>query len=207
MAMAMHHQLVACGIVSPSWPSSPACRLDFGKSDLRHVFRLASSSAGDAATEVGKDEDEEDADSQSGSDDSFEERLAKLRRRANRGTGTKAEKRKARKAGDYVSLSSAPSKEKGADKVLLPPVPLKDPVSDGLLIELGFNSYTERINGRFAALGLAAFLLVELASGSSFLKYHESSVIGLQAYFMLSVAAIFIKYEKEKISIWPASKS
>ncbi|MCO5590691.1 hypothetical protein L7F22_044666 [Adiantum nelumboides] len=209
MAMPMHQP--ACGSVLSSWPSSSACRIDFRKSDIRHAFRLASrasSSPGDAATEVEKDDDLADADSQSGAEESFEERLAKLRRRVNSGTGTKAEKRKARKAGDLVSLSStAPTKGKGGDAVLLPPVPLKDPVSDGLCVELGFNSYTERINGRFAALGLAAFLLVELATGSSFLKYHENSVIGLQAYFMLSAAAIFIKYEREKISIWPGSKS
>eukprot|EP00250_Pteridium_aquilinum_P002562 c12786_g1_i1 orf=60-731(+) len=215
VAMATH-QLAACGLASSSWLPPSACNVPFSATSNKLVSRpvlrfiaRASSSTGDAAADIGEeDEDEDEAEAKEGDGDgSFEERLAKLRRRVNSGTGVKAEKRKARKSGDYLAVSSAPTKSKGGDNVLLPPVPLMDPVSDGLRVELGFNSYTERINGRFAALGLAAVLLVELASGGSFLKYHESSVIGLQAYFMLGVAAVYIKYEKEKISIWPGPKS
>ncbi|KAH7440203.1 hypothetical protein KP509_04G096200 [Ceratopteris richardii] len=209
------HQLAACSVLpSSSRPASSACcktelsRCYVPRSPLRFLSR-ASSSTGDAVTEVSKDdglEEEAETDAkQSGEDDDFEERLAKIRRRSNSGTGTKAAKRKARKSGDYTSLASTGGKGKAVE-VFLPPVPLKDPISDGLPVALGFNSYTERINGRFAALGLAAVLLVELATGSSFLKYHESSVIGLQAYTMLAASAIFIKYEKEKISVWPKRK-
>lgn len=134
--------------------------------------------------------------------DDFDQRLAKIQRKVTSGSGKKAEKRKARKSGDFSSSFSTTTSK--AD-VLLPPVPLQDPVSDGLKVELGFNSYTERLNGRFAALGLAAVLLVELASGQSFLKYHSPSIVGVQVYFMLAVSAIYVKYEKEKISVWPKS--
>lgn len=188
-------------------PPPPASISPFPRStaSLRPISTAASA---DDATKSGgdsEDEDEElDARGEEG-DAAFEERLAKLQRRVKSGSGTKAERRKARKAGDYVSASTAAVKGKVGDAVLLPPVPLRDPVSDGLRVELGFNTYTERINGRFAALGFAAVLLVELATGGSFLKYHESAVIGLQAYFMLAASALFIKYEKEKISVWPKS--
>lgn len=141
-----------------------------------------------------------------GGEDDFEARLAKLQRKATSGTGKKAELRKARKegtgvAGDVYSSKKEKSSSKG--NIMLPPVQLKEPMSDGLQVEMGFNSYTERLNGRFAALGLAAVLLVELATGSSFIKYHDVSTIATQAYTMLAAAALFVKLEKEKVSVWP----
>jgi FK506-binding nuclear protein len=134
----------------------------------------------------------------------FEERLAKLQRKATSGTGKKAELRKARKADGTSSSSSGNLSSRGKSKsIMLPPVALQEPVSDGLEVALGFNSYTERLNGRFAGLGLAAMLLVELATGGSFLKYHDISTLGTQLYAMLAAAALFVKYEKEKVSVWP----
>lgn len=85
----------------------------------------------------------------------------------------------------------------------MPPVSLKEPVSGGLKVELGFTPYTERLNGRMAGLGLVALLLVELATGKSLLSYHTPSVVWLQIYFMAAVSAMFVKIEKEKVSVWP----
>lgn len=70
-------------------------------------------------------------------------------------------------------------------------------------MELGFTPYTERLNGRMAGLGLAALLLVELATGKSVLNYHTPSVVWLQVYFLAAVSAMFVKIEKEKVSVWP----
>lgn len=141
-----------------------------------------------------------------GGEDDFEARLAKLQRKATSGTGKKAELRKARKEGTGMTgdvYSSKKEKSSSKGNIMLPPVQLKEPISDGLQVEMGFNSYTERLNGRFAALGLAAVLLVELATGSSFIKYHDVSTIATQAYTMLAAAALFVKLEKEKVSVWP----
>ena len=141
-----------------------------------------------------------------GGEDDFEARLAKLQRKATSGTGKKAELRKARKEGTGMTgdvYSSKKEKSSSKGNIMLPPVQLKEPMSDGLQVEMGFNSYTERLNGRFAALGLAAVLLVELATGSSFIKYHDVSTIATQAYTMLAAAALFVKLEKEKVSVWP----
>jgi hypothetical protein len=90
---------------------------------------------------------------------------------------------------------------------MLPPVPLKDSTSaSGVPVKLGFSPYSERINGYLAGLGLAALLLVELGSGQSVIKYHTTGVVFLQFYTAAAVAAVFIKYEKEKISVWPKSR-
>lgn len=142
-----------------------------------------------------------DSAAESESDDEFEARLSKLQRKVTSGSGKKAEVRKARKEGGPAPASTAAAASK--ESVFLPPVPLQDPVSKGLPVQLGFNSYTERLNGKFAALGLAAVLLVELATGSSFIKFHDSSIIGLQVYTVLSAAALFIKFEKESSGVWP----
>lgn len=127
----------------------------------------------------------------------FENRLSRVRLRYRSGTGKKAELRKAKKSGGS-------SRKKGAD-VFLPPVPLKEPVSGGMKVDFGFSPYTERLNGRLAGLGLAALLLVELGSGKSLLSYHAPPILFIQIYFVASLSAIFIKYEKEKVSIWPKS--
>lgn len=90
---------------------------------------------------------------------------------------------------------------------MLPPVPLRDPTSaSGVPVKVGFSSYSERINGYLAALGLTALLLVELGSGQSVVKYHTPGVVFLQIYTAAAVAAVFVKYEKEKISVWPKSR-
>ncbi|XP_024544258.1 uncharacterized protein LOC112340470 [Selaginella moellendorffii] len=131
----------------------------------------------------------------SSEEEEFEARLARIQRKS--AAGKKAAARKAKK------LEGSGGASKGGKALLLPPVPLEDAISEGLVVELGFNPYTERLNGRFAMLGLAALLLVELATGSSFVKYHEAAIIGIQAYTMLAIAALFVKYEKEKRSVWP----
>lgn len=89
----------------------------------------------------------------------------------------------------------------------LPPVPLKEPVSGGVKVELGFSQYSERLNGRIAILGLAALVLVELATGKGVINYHTPAIILIQIYFVAAVGAVFVKYEKEKISVWPQTDS
>ncbi|MCL7040395.1 hypothetical protein MKW94_020566 [Papaver nudicaule] len=128
--------------------------------------------------------------------ESFENKLAQVRLRYKSGTGKKAELRKGKK-------TKASAGGSGGGSVFLPPVPLKEPVSSGLKVELGFSRYTERLNGRLAGLGLAALLLVELATGKSVLNYHSPSIVFIQIYFVAAVSALYIKYEKEKVSIWP----
>lgn len=70
-------------------------------------------------------------------------------------------------------------------------------------MDFGFSPYTERVNGRLAGLGLAALLLVELATGKSVIKYHTPAIVFIQIYSMAAVSAMYLKYEKEKISVWP----
>ncbi|CAM6103361.1 unnamed protein product [Calypogeia fissa] len=158
-----------------------------------------------AAAEDGETSAAAATEVEGGDGDDFEDRLAKLQRKVTSGTGKKAEARKARKeaGGDpYAATSGAATKSK-KDDLFIPPVPLKEPVSDGLTVELGMTPYTERFHGRLAALGLAAVLLVELATGDSFIKYHDTGTLTVQVYTVLGLAALFLKYEKEKISIWP----
>ena len=81
---------------------------------------------------------------------------AQARLRYRSGTGKKAELRKAKKG--KSSSGSGPG-------MYLPPVPLKESVSGGLKVEIGFSPYSERVNGRVTILGLSALLLVELATG------------------------------------------
>uniref|UniRef100_A0A5K1DVJ3 Uncharacterized protein n=1 Tax=Nymphaea colorata TaxID=210225 RepID=A0A5K1DVJ3_9MAGN len=131
--------------------------------------------------------------------DDFDSRLAQVRLKYRSGTGKKAEKRKSRKSG-----ADGASSKKGS--LFLPAIPLKEPVSSGLKVDFGFSPYTERLNGRLAALGLAALLLVELGSGKSLISYHSPPVLFLQVYTVAAAGALFIKYEKEKISIWPQKK-
>ncbi|KAF6171043.1 hypothetical protein GIB67_014623 [Kingdonia uniflora] len=127
--------------------------------------------------------------------DNFENRLTNIRLRYKSGTGKKAEVRKSKK--------SKATGGAGNNNVFLPPVPLKEPVSAGLKVGFGFNPYTERLNGRLAGLGLTALLLVELGSGESVLRYHTPSIVFIQLYFVVALVALFIKFEKESVSIWP----
>lgn len=78
-------------------------------------------------------------------------------------------------------------------------------MSSGLKVDFGFTPYSERINGRVAALGLAALVLVELATGQSVIKFHSPSIVFVQVYFVAAVTAVYCKVEKEKVSIWPSS--
>ncbi|WVZ19205.1 hypothetical protein V8G54_006527 [Vigna mungo] len=133
------------------------------------------------------------------SDDDFDSRISQLRLRYRSGTGKKAELRKNRKSKKGSSGSGS--------GVFLPPVALKEPVSEGVKVELGFSQYSERLNGRIAILGLTALLLVELATGKGVINYHSPAIILIQIYFVAAVGAIFVKYEKEKISVWPQTDS
>lgn len=139
--------------------------------------------------------------SEPGSDsqaDSFENRLSQVRIRYRSGTGKKAELRKGRKAKKGGSSGSG---------MYLPPVPLKEPVSGGLKVDFGFSPYSERVNGRVAILGLSALLLVELATGKSVINYHTPAIVLTQMYFVAAVTALYVKYEKERVSVWPQSSS
>ncbi|KAJ0704988.1 hypothetical protein HanPI659440_Chr14g0568631 [Helianthus annuus] len=129
---------------------------------------------------------------------SFEDRLSQVRLRYRSGTGKKAEARKTKKTGKKPGGSGG--------NMFLPPVPLKEPMSGGLKVDFGFSPYSERMNGRVAALGLAALVLVELATGESVIKYHTGSIIFIQVYFVAAVTAVYCKVEKEKVSVWPAAK-
>ncbi|CAN0909363.1 hypothetical protein LINGRAHAP2_LOCUS25753 [Linum grandiflorum] len=106
--------------------------------------------------------------------------------------------RKARKKGAAAAAASGSS-------LYLPPVPLKEPTSGGLKVEFGFTPYSERVNGKISFLGLTALLLVELATGKSMLSYHTPAIVMVQIYFVAAVSAVYMKYEKEKISVWPES--
>ncbi|KAJ7976233.1 FKBP-type peptidyl-prolyl cis-trans isomerase [Quillaja saponaria] len=130
-------------------------------------------------------------------DTSFEKRMTQFRLRNRSGIGKKAELRKVKKSKKGTSGSG----------VYLPPIPLKEPVSGGLKVDLGFSPYSERINGRVAILGLSALLLVELATGKSVINYHTPAIVLIQIYFVAAVAALYVKYEKERISVWPPQSS
>ena len=125
-------------------------------------------------------------------DDEFEQRVLRMKSRVGpkkRGSAG-ARKRKA------AAVSQA---------VTLPPVPLREPRSGlGLPVEFGFTAYSERLNGLLATVGLTALLLVELGSGKSLVKYHQAPTLFLQVYTVVAAGTVFVKYEKERISVWPA---
>ncbi|KAF0904748.1 hypothetical protein E2562_036879 [Oryza meyeriana var. granulata] len=75
--------------------------------------------------------------------------------------------------------------------------------SVGVPVEFGFSAYSERLNGALASVGLAALLLVELGSGQALVKYHQPATLLLQVYTIAAAGAVFVKYEKERISVWP----
>ncbi|CAK9155088.1 unnamed protein product [Ilex paraguariensis] len=126
--------------------------------------------------------------------DSFDVRLSQVRLRYRSGTGKKSEIRKTRKSKKGTSSGAG---------IYLPPVPLKEPVSGGLKVDFGFSPYSERVNGRVAILGLSALILVELATGKSVISYHSPAVVLIQVYFVAAVTALYVKWEKERISVWP----
>ncbi|KAJ0046816.1 hypothetical protein Pint_06170 [Pistacia integerrima] len=131
------------------------------------------------------------------SGDPFESRLSQVRIRYKSGTGKKAEVRKAKKG---VATAKAGS------SIYLPPVPLKEAVSGGTKVEFGFSPYSEKINGRIAILGLTALLAVELATGKGVINYHTPAIVLIQVYFVAAVSALFVKYKKESVSVWPEAK-
>ncbi|KKJ00164.1 chlorophyll a/b-binding protein [Prochlorothrix hollandica] len=51
-----------------------------------------------------------------------------------------------------------------------PPVPTPEPVSDPQP-GFGWTAYAERINGRFAMVGIIALILLELVTGQDFLTW------------------------------------
>lgn len=143
----------------------------------------------------------------SAEEDEFEARLSKLRKKGGSGTGKKAEERKSRKegsSGDSGSSPGAATASKSASIEVLPPVPLQDPTSGGLPVLPGFSPYSERLNGRAAILGLLALLSVELATGEGLFKYHDAATVGVQLYFLAGAGALFVKFDKEKDSVWPS---
>uniref|UniRef100_A0A0E0PY10 Immunophilin-like n=1 Tax=Oryza rufipogon TaxID=4529 RepID=A0A0E0PY10_ORYRU len=131
-----------------------------------------------------------------GGGDDFEERVLRIKSRVGPKKRGSAAARK-RKGG-----AGASSKSKAA--VTLPPVPLREARSSvGVPVEFGFSAYSERLNGALAAVGLAALLLVELGSGKALVKYHQPATLFLQVYTVAAAGAVFVKYEKERISVWP----
>nr|GMC61672.1 ABC transporter G family member 6-like [Ipomoea batatas] len=158
---------------------------------LRFVVRATGD---DSASET-----EEEADAQTTADaDDFDSRLSNVRIRYRSGLGKKAERRKARQGKKVASESGS--------GIYLPPVPLREAVSEGLSVEFGFSPFSERVNGRIAILGITALVLVELATGQGVIKYHTPAIILIQVYFVAAVAALYVKYEKEKVSVWPSEK-
>jgi hypothetical protein len=153
---------------------------------LLHSPPRAASSGEDASVEQ-----EPTATNTATADDDFEERVMRIKSRV----GPKKRGARKKKAGAAASSSSA---------VTLPPVSLREPKSRlGAPVEIGFTAYSERLNGALAAVGLAALLLVELGSGQALVKYHQPATLFLQVYTVAAAAALFVKYEKERISKWP----
>ena len=131
-------------------------------------------------------------------DSEFENRLAQVRVKYRSGSGKKAEQRRSKK-----SAGGAAAAKKGGP-VMLPPVPLREPIAaGGMKVELGFTPYSEHVNGRLAALGLAALILVELGSGKGLFSFHAPATVFIQIYTVTAVSAMFVKFEKERISVWP----
>ncbi|XP_043696960.1 uncharacterized protein LOC122647668, partial [Telopea speciosissima] len=87
-------------------------------------------------------------------EDSFENRVAQVKLKYHSMIGKKANARKGKR------LSSSSKTKKG--EVFLPLAPLKEAVSEDLKVDFGFYPFTERLNRRLAAQGLAALLLVAL---------------------------------------------
>ncbi|CAA6654855.1 unnamed protein product [Spirodela intermedia] len=124
-------------------------------------------------------------------DSDFENRLAQVRLKYRSGSGKKAEQRRGKK-----NPGAAPLRRRAAAREGRPP-------RSGAEGRLGFTPYSEHLNGRLAALGLAALVLVELGSGKSLLSFHTPAVIFIQIYTVAAASALFVKFEKERISVWP----
>ncbi|MBA0725688.1 hypothetical protein Golax_022252 [Gossypium laxum] len=175
-----------------SFPSTRALFLALRKPQISIIPRATPDSDADSSTEP----DSSPSSDTSAESDPFESRLSQVRLRYRIGAGKKAERRKSKKSGSVSTSSSSSS-------IYLPPVPLKEAISNGLKVDFGFNPYSERINGRIAILGLTALVLVELATGKSVISYHTPAIIFIQIYFVAAVGALFVKYEKEKALFLP----
>ncbi|KAM6571236.1 hypothetical protein CsatA_015316 [Cannabis sativa] len=149
-------------------------------------------------TDTDSDSPPSDSSKPTTQSDDFEDRLSQVRLRYRSGTGKKAEIRKTRKS--KKSTSSPAS-------IYLPPVPLKEPMAGRVKVDFGFSPYSERLNGRLAILGLTALLLVELATGKSVINYHTPSIVFVQVYFVAAATALYVKFQKESVSVWPNSSS
>jgi len=167
------------------------------RSPLRHrallllPFPPRAASSGEDTAAADQEQTPPAATKMATADDDFEQRVLQIKSRV----GPK--KRGTRKKKAAASSASA-------NAVTLPPVPLREPRSAlGAPVEFGFTAYSERLNGALAAVGLAAVLLVELGSGQALVKYHQPATLFLQAYTIAAAAALFVKYEKERISTWP----
>jgi len=66
-------------------------------------------------------------------------------------------------------------------------------MSGRLKVDFRFNLYLERINGPVATLGLAALVLVDLATGESVVKYHTSSIIFIHVYIVAAMTVLYCK--------------
>ncbi|KAL8162209.1 hypothetical protein V2J09_013698 [Rumex salicifolius] len=170
--------------------------LQFLRSTTKPRLSLFTASAADTDSPPEPESESGSAPSTNDSDP-FESRLSNVRIRYRSGTGKKAEIRKTRKSKGNSTGSGSGS------GVFLPPVPLKKARSGGLKVEFGFTPYSEVVNGRIAGLGLVALLAVELATGKGVINYHSPSIVFLQVYFMAAASALYLKFEKEKVSIWP----
>ncbi|WVZ56509.1 hypothetical protein U9M48_007026 [Paspalum notatum var. saurae] len=177
--------------------SSPFAATAAAATSIRSPFRhrallppLSPPRAASSGEDTAAAAEQEQSTKMATADDDFEERVLRIKSRV----GPK--KRGARKKKSGAAAS--------ANAVTLPPVPLREPRSAlGAPVEFGFTAYSERLNGALAALGLAAVLLVELGSGQALVKYHQPATLFLQAYTVAAAAAVFVKYEKERISTWP----
>ncbi|KAK8334072.1 hypothetical protein V6Z12_A10G242700 [Gossypium hirsutum] len=138
-----------------SFPTSRALFLALRKPQISIIPRATPDSDADSSTEP----DSSPSSETSADSDPFESRLSQVRLRYRIGAGKKAERRKSKKSGSVSTSSSSSS-------IYLPPVPLKEAISNGLKVDFGFSPYSERINGRIAILGLTALVLVELATGA-----------------------------------------
>lgn len=181
-------------LFSSSSPRAATSSLEFHPPQQRLSLTTCHATANeDGSTEA----DQTQIDYPSSDPDSFDDRLSQVRVRYRSGMGKKAEVRKTRKGKKGSSGSGS--------AVFLPPVPLKEPVSEGLNVEFGFSPYSEKMNGRIAVIGLTALILVELATGKGVINYHTPAIILIQLYFMAAASALYVKYEKEKVSIWPVA--
>ncbi|XP_022764566.1 uncharacterized protein LOC111309830 [Durio zibethinus] len=87
-----------------------------------------------------------DSSSTSPDSDPFEFRLSQACLHYRTGTGKKAELRKSKKSVSILGSTFYSSSSSN----YLPPVPLKEAISNGLKVDFGFSPYSERINGWIA---------------------------------------------------------